>query len=78
VDLTDVSTATLKYWTWYDIEADWDYAYLLVSTDNGIHWSLVPPHPAARRIQMNKTSVTDSLEKVAVDRKLNGSKRLQT
>jgi immune inhibitor A len=42
VDLTQVSTATLKYWAWYDIEEDWDYAYLLVSTDNGIHWTLVP------------------------------------
>ncbi len=42
VDLTDVSTATLKYWTWYDIEEDWDYAYLLVSTDDGAHWDLVP------------------------------------
>jgi hypothetical protein len=42
VDLTKVSSATLKYWTWYDIEEDWDYAYLLVSTDNGTHWTLVP------------------------------------
>jgi hypothetical protein len=42
VDLTNVSSATLKYWTWYDIEEDWDYAYLLVSTDNGIHWTPVP------------------------------------
>jgi hypothetical protein len=32
----------LKYWAWYDIEEDWDYAYLLVSTDNGIHWTPVP------------------------------------
>jgi hypothetical protein len=36
------STATLKYWAWYDIEEDWDYAYLLVSTDRGIHWDVVP------------------------------------
>jgi immune inhibitor A len=42
VDLTNVSNATLKYWDWYNIEEDWDYAYLLVSTDNGIHWTLVP------------------------------------
>jgi hypothetical protein len=42
VDLRSVSTATLKYWTWYDIEEGWDYAYLLVSTDNGIHWTPVP------------------------------------
>jgi hypothetical protein len=42
IDLTSASSATLKYWTWYDIEEDWDYAYLLVSTDGGSHWDLVP------------------------------------
>jgi hypothetical protein len=42
VDLTHAQTATLKYWAWYNIEEDWDYAYLLVSTDNGNHWTLVP------------------------------------
>ncbi|MBK8618351.1 MAG: immune inhibitor A [Anaerolineales bacterium] len=42
VDLTHALTATLKYWAWYNIEEDWDYAYLLVSTDNGNHWTLVP------------------------------------
>jgi hypothetical protein len=42
VDLTKVTSATLKYWAWYDIEEDWDYAYLLASTDNGAHWTLIP------------------------------------
>lgn len=42
VDLSDAQSATLKYWVWYDIEEDWDYAYLLVSTDNGAHWDIVP------------------------------------
>lgn len=42
VDLTGISSATLKYWAWYSIEEDWDYAYLLVSTDEGQHWTLVP------------------------------------
>lgn len=42
VDLSNVTTATLNYWAWYDIEEDWDYAYLLVSTDSGTHWTLVP------------------------------------
>lgn len=42
VDLTSVTDATLKYWAWYDIEEDWDYAYLLVSTDEGSHWSILP------------------------------------
>jgi immune inhibitor A len=42
VDLTSVSTATLKYWAWYNIEEDWDYAYLLVSTDKGKRWTILP------------------------------------
>jgi hypothetical protein len=40
--MSKVSSATLTYWAWYDIEEDWDYAYLLVSTDNGNHWTLNP------------------------------------
>jgi len=27
------SSDTLTFWTWYDIEPDWDYAYVEVSTD---------------------------------------------
>jgi hypothetical protein len=42
IDLRAASAATLKYWAWYDIEEDWDYAYLLVSTDRGLHWDLIP------------------------------------
>lgn len=40
-DLRDVSTATLNYWTWYDIEADWDYGYVEISTDNGQSWDIL-------------------------------------
>ncbi|MFH2056644.1 MAG: M14 family zinc carboxypeptidase [bacterium] len=28
---------TLSFWTWYNIETDWDYAYVEVSTD-GLSW----------------------------------------
>ncbi len=35
VDLSGVSQATLTYWTWFDTEADWDYAYVTVSEDGG-------------------------------------------
>jgi len=42
VDLSRASSATLKYWAWYDIEEDWDYAYLLASTDSGEHWTVLP------------------------------------
>jgi hypothetical protein len=41
-DLTGVTGATLKFWTWYDIEADWDYAYVEASTDNGKTWDMLP------------------------------------
>lgn len=34
-DLTSVKSATLNFWTWYAVEADYDYAYVEVSTDGG-------------------------------------------
>jgi len=37
-DLSDVSEATLEFWTWYDTEEDWDYAYVEISTDGGETW----------------------------------------
>lgn len=41
VDLTDVNEATLRFRTWYDIEALWDYAYVEVSSDGGATWILL-------------------------------------
>ncbi len=44
-DLSNVSQATLKYWTWFDIESDWDYGYVEISTDGGETWTiLTTPH----------------------------------
>ncbi len=40
-DLSGVDRATLEFWTWYHIEALWDYAYVEVSTDGGVHWSIL-------------------------------------
>ncbi len=41
-DFSGVSSPiTLTYWTWYDIEEDWDYVYLEASTD-GEHWQILP------------------------------------
>ena len=40
-DFTNVSgPIKLSYWTWYDIERDWDYAYLAAST-GGQNWELL-------------------------------------
>jgi immune inhibitor A len=38
-DLSRLDRATLTFWTWYDIEAGWDYAYVEVSTDGGKTWN---------------------------------------
>ncbi|HXV98232.1 MAG TPA: hypothetical protein VEC93_07405, partial [Anaerolineae bacterium] len=46
-DLRQVNSATLNYWTWYDIETDWDYGYVEISTDNGKTWTILQtPHSA--------------------------------
>ncbi|MBI2846656.1 MAG: immune inhibitor A [Chloroflexi bacterium] len=37
-DLSGLTKATLNFWTWYDIEKDFDYAYVEVSTDGGVTW----------------------------------------
>jgi immune inhibitor A len=40
-DLTGVSgPVSMNYWTWYDIEQDFDYLYVEVSTDNE-HWTIL-------------------------------------
>ena len=40
-DLTSVTgPVDISYWTWYDIEEDWDYLYLEASTD-GQTWDVV-------------------------------------
>jgi len=42
-DFSDVfGPITFSYRTWYDIEEDWDYVYLLASTNNGDDWEFVP------------------------------------
>ncbi len=40
-DLTRASKATLQFWTWHDIEANYDYAYVEASTDGGKTWDIL-------------------------------------
>ncbi|MBN1439282.1 MAG: immune inhibitor A [Anaerolineales bacterium] len=40
-DLPAGKPATLEFDLWYDIEEDWDYAYLEASTDGGNTWQLL-------------------------------------
>jgi immune inhibitor A len=42
IDLTTVNKATLRFSSWYDIERDYDYAYVSISTDGGQRWETLP------------------------------------
>lgn len=42
-DLTQLNKATLKYNIWYDLEEDYDYGYVTISTDGGNSWDLLLP-----------------------------------
>ena len=41
-DLSTATTATLTFWAWYDIEANFDYGYVEASADGGKTWSSLP------------------------------------
>ncbi len=41
VDLSQTDAATLHFFTWYDIEELWDYAYVEVSEDGGETWTIL-------------------------------------
>ncbi len=40
-DLRSLTSATLTFSTWYDIEDGWDYAYVAASTDGGQRWQIL-------------------------------------
>ena len=42
VDLRNAKSPMLSFWAWYEIEPDYDYAYVAVSDDGGQRW-----HPLA-------------------------------
>ena len=41
-DLRSVDAAKLMWQVWYDIEEEWDYAYVEVSADGGEIWEILP------------------------------------
>jgi immune inhibitor A len=40
-DLTGVKSATLDYWAWWQIEKDYDFAYVDASDDGGKTWTIL-------------------------------------
>ena len=41
VNLSGISSATLKYQIWYEVEENWDYGYVQVSLDQGQSWKIL-------------------------------------
>lgn len=41
-DLSLLDAATLEFWAWYDIEDDYDHAYVEASSDGGQTWYILP------------------------------------
>ena len=41
VDLTGISSATLRYQLWYEVEENWDYGYVQVSQNQGQTWKIL-------------------------------------
>lgn len=46
-DLTNADAATLRYNVWHQLEEDYDYAYVSISTDDGQTWELLVPADAS-------------------------------
>jgi hypothetical protein len=48
-DLSGLSSATLRFWTWYDLEGGYDYVYLSASGDGGQTWKVLQGRYATRQ-----------------------------
>ncbi len=46
-DLRGLDEATLAFNAWYDLEEEWDFAYVAVSTNEGATWDLLSPENMA-------------------------------
>lgn len=72
-DFTDVTDPIeISYWTWYDIEEDWDYVYLEVSTDGKIWDILETPsgtdyNPSGNSYGWGYTGATNNWIRESVD-----------
>ncbi|TMC30085.1 MAG: hypothetical protein E6J27_04120 [Chloroflexi bacterium] len=42
VDMSKATSTKLTFWTWYEVETDYDYGYVAVSADGGTRWTTLP------------------------------------
>ena len=53
-DLSQLTSATLTFSAWYDIEDGWDYVYVEASTDGGQHWQVLPGRQTSDKEQIGQ------------------------
>lgn len=62
VDLTGVTTASVQFDTWFDIEEQWDFGMVQVSTDGGFTWvSLANEHTRDDIVDDGYPAIEDNL-----------------
>ncbi|MEH7495013.1 immune inhibitor A domain-containing protein [Neobacillus niacini] len=62
VDLSGISAATLDFDAWYNIEEDWDFAMVQVSTDGGTTWtSLSTPNTKSSLVEGGYPAIAPNL-----------------
>ncbi|WHY00684.1 immune inhibitor A domain-containing protein [Neobacillus sp. DY30] len=62
LDLTAASTATLDFDAWYNIEEDWDFAMVQISTDGGTSWkSLSTPNTSSSLVEGGYPAIKENL-----------------
>jgi hypothetical protein len=47
-DLSGLTSATLRFWTWYDLEDGYDYVYVSASGDEGQTWQVLQGQHSSR------------------------------
>jgi len=62
----------MTFWTWYVIENNWDYGYVMVSTDSGNTWTNINGTLTTAPIQMERTLEMALLEQVLDGFRKNG------
>ncbi len=68
LDLREVTAATLRFQTWYEIELGWDYGYISVSADGGRSWQTLETtatngaNPHGNNLGRGLTGTSGSLE----------------
>ena len=72
-DLSGVAEATLRFWTWFRLEEDWDYTYVEASADGGATWTLLEgelttaENPTGNSFGHGLTGATDGWVEEAMD-----------